>query len=360
VAQLQLLLFSLVLIGCGAAKPGAGGHADLGSHLDLAPAADFSTGCGACPSGYQCSSANGRPVCRAPSGVPLFSHVFVIVMENTSLKTLTAANNVSFTPYLTELAKSGATHGDYHGVAHPSLPNYIAMISGGTQGIGCDCDPTGSACNIFTCNLAIHACGCSQKAAHVGDQLIQAGKSWRAYGESMMTPCNLTNASPYATRHLPFLYFDDVVSDMQGCKTNVVDYSQFSGDLASPPALAFVAPNLTDDMHDPFPAGSQNLANGDKWLANEVPAILGSDAYKQGGVLFIVWDEDDLSGPPLGAADDPIPLFVLSPLAKSNGFVGATHADHYSLLATIEDGLGLGRLGQAAQATPLVEFFPAE
>ena len=73
-------------------------------------------------------------------------------------------------------------------------------------------------------------------------------------------------------------------------------------------------------------------------------------------MLLIVWDEDDLSG--VIAADDPIPMFVLSPLAKTP-YQSATHADHYAVLATIEDALGLPRLGAAAQATPLADFFPA-
>ena len=120
----------------------------------------------------------------------------------------------------------------------------------------------------------------------------------------------------------------------------------------------FIAPNLVSDMHDPFPAGAQNYANGDKWLSQQIPPILASAAYKKGGLVVIVWDEDDLSG--VLAPDDPIPLFVLSPLAKQDGFVSMVHADHYALLATIEDALGVPRLGAAASATPLVDYFPAQ
>jgi hypothetical protein len=71
----------------------------------------------------------------------------------------------------------------------------------------------------------------------------------------------------------------------------------------------------------------------------------------------IVWDEDDHSGIP--NADDPIPVFVMSPYAKTK-FRSTVHADHYSLLATIEDGLRLPRLGLATAAAPLTDYFPAK
>jgi hypothetical protein len=39
--------------------------------------------------------------------------------------------------------------------------------------------------------------------------------------------------------------------------------------------------------------------------------------------------------------------------------VSSVMANHYSLLATFEDGLGLPRLGSAVTATPLADYFPA-
>ena len=317
-----------------------------------------SGGCGTCPSGYTCGSANGIPVCRAPSGIPRFSHVFVIPMENTSWSTLDAANN---TPYLHGLKTSGAYATDYHGVAHPSLPNYIAMISGDNQGIGCDCQPTGTtSCGTFNCNLLIGSCSCGQTADTIADDIEAAGENWRAYGENMGSPCNTSDGTGYAVRHVPFLYFSGIATNATRCNDHVVDYSGFAADLAAGPRdFNFLTPNLTDDMHDPsYPQnGPQNLANGDTWLGQQVPAILASQAYQDGSLVVIVWDEDDDSGGITGT-DDPIGMYILSPYAKT-GYASTVHADHYSLLATIEDGLGLPRLGNAATATPLADFFPA-
>jgi acid phosphatase len=311
---------------------------------------------GGCPSGDTCSTANGAPVCRAPSGIPRLTNVFVILMENTSLSTLQASSG---TPFLTGLQSTAATSSNYHGVAHPSLPNYVALTSGGTQGISCDCNPTGSSCTSLTCNSLLGACGCAPAAMNLGDVLEAASKTWRAYGEDMGSPCNLSSSGNYATRHVPFLYYDDVQSNSTRCAVHVVDYAAaFASDLAgATPTFAFIAPNLIDDMHDPYPATATNLTNGDTWLSKNVPPILASAAYKSGGAVIIVWDEDDLSG--LIDADAPIPIFILSPFARA-GYSSSAHADHYALLATIGDALGVARLGSSAQATPLVDLFAAQ
>jgi hypothetical protein len=217
----------------------------------------------------------------------------------------------------------------------------------------------GRACTFLTCNDLISSCGCPLAGGHLGNQLDAIGKRWRNYGESMGAPCNFASAGDYAARHLPFLYYDDVQSDAGRCRDHIVDFTAFVSDLqADPPELALIAPNLIDDMHSPFPAGATNYTNGDRWLAAQVPPILASPAYRRGGLLVIVWDEDDLSG--ALAADDPIPLLLLSPLAKQGGYESTAHADHYSLLATMEDGLGVPRLGRAAAATPLRDYFPAD
>lgn len=326
--------------------------------------------CGTCPSGYTCGTANGLPVCRAPSGIPLFSNVFVILMENMTLSSLQSVMSAGDAPNLTSMASSYATGSQYYGVAHPSLPNYIALTSGDTQGITCDCqaDPGVSACSLggLACQAQIglgFPCSCPVDASNIADQLEAAGKSWMAFGEGMGSPCSVTDSttSHYAQRHVPFLYYNDIRSDSARCGAHVVDFSSFSP--ASAAAFNFIAPNLVDDMHDPtsITTGPQtaNVENGDKWLGPQIAAITASAAYKDGGLVVVVWDEDDSSGGLTESSDDPIEIFVISPYAKSGGYVSSVKADHYALLATFEDGLGLPRLGNAAGATPLTDYFPA-
>lgn len=339
------------------AKDSSTNNNDGGTTSDAAPPGDASQGCGTCPTGYTCKTANGLPVCRSnTSQIPLFSHVFVILMENTSLKTLEAGINNNQAPNLASWQGKYATGTDYHGVAHPSLPNYIALTSGDTQGIGCDCGAAPGNGKCFAVLDVCLTCSCDQKVQHLGDQIEAAKKTWMDFGESMGTPCNLKDNGDYAVRHNPFLYYDNVQTDTGRCNSHVVDFSNFDPNNA--PSFSFIAPNLVSDMHDPDPPDSTNIPNGDKWLGQHAGAILASNGYKNGGLLVIVWDEDDASGGIGGTTNDPIGIWVMSPYAKSGGYVSKTTADHYSLLATIEDGLDLGRMGKASTAQPLTDYFP--
>jgi len=102
-------------------------------------------------------------------------------------------------------------------------------------------------------------------------------------------------------------------------------------------------------MSDPV----QGLKQSDQWLSTEVPKILASDAYTRGGVLFITWDEaEGRNGSP-----DHVPMIVISPKLKMAGYRSSTNLSHASWLATIEGLYGLSKLGAAATATDLMEFF---
>ncbi len=348
----------------GAAQPVTGSDASVLGGGDAGGGGPSDAGAGGCPAGYTAGTANGLPVCRAASGIPLFTNVFVILMENTSLSTLQPAlADGGAAPNLGAIARTYATGSDYHGVAHPSLPNYVALASGGTQGITCDCEAVqdagacGALCNA-TFNVGSCSCAAGAQVQNVADQIEAAGKTWMAFGEDMgaTTPCNLVTSGNYAVRHVPFLYFDDVQLNAARCDQHVVDFSFF--DAGSPAAFTFIAPNLVDDMHNPDPTGSTNIPDGDKWIGPQVSAIVASKGYTSGGLLVVVWDEDDLSGGGPLNTDNPVPIFLLSPYAKASGYVSSVQANHYSLLATIEDGLGLDRLGSAATATPLTDYFP--
>lgn len=338
-----------------------------GSQIDGTTSGDGGT-CSSCPTGYACGSFNGIAACESAAGIPLFDHVFLAMMENLSYSTLNDAINqdASATANLRSVRDTYATGDDYHGAhsggkaVHPSLPNYISITSGDPQGVSCDCqpEPEAGACTSFNCNLASGSCGCNQAVPNVADQIETATKTWKAYGESMGTPCNLVDQGDYAVRHVPFLYYDAIRENAARCTSHVVDFTNFATDLSgtSAPNFLYVAPNLTDDGHNPQnPTDhSTNIANVDTFLGTFVPAVTASNAYKNGGLLIIVWDEDDSSG--VFSNDDPIPIFVISPYAKQ-GFVSHVTADHASLLATIEDGLNLPRLAQAATAQPLVDYF---
>jgi hypothetical protein len=297
--------------------------------------------CGGCRPGFTCYDG----LCRSASGVPAFGQVYVIVMENESQSSIRGSSNA---PYINGLLGTAAVAGAYRSVAHPSLPNYIALTSGGTQGISCDCQPgtAGDSCN-FTC-LLFPNCNCNRNVAHLGDQLDSAGLTWRNYGQGMGAPCNTHSSGSYAVKHMPFFYYDNLRTNAARCNDRMRDLTDLAGDLGHR-ALSLVIPDLCHDMHDSCAPTNNAIRQGDDWLRANVAPVLAAPGFDRDGVLFIVWDEGNLS------LFSDIVLIALGPLVRPGTTTQAR--DHYSLLATLEDGLGLPRLGMAVGAAPLREVF---
>jgi acid phosphatase len=248
--------------------------------------------------------------------------VFTIVMENKSRGDIVGNSSA---PFINKLISQGALVSGYHdNYVHPSEPNYLEMVAGENFNILDDSDPIKHSVD---------------SSSHIADQLELAGLSWKTYQESMGDPCGLTSHGRYAAKHNPFVYFDDIngwdgktFQPSQRCIEHVVDYSQIDADIAANklPKYVFITPNLDDDMHD----GS--VQQGDTWLSHEIPKIMATDAYKKGGVIFLLWDEG--SGT-LGPGDDP-PFIVISPNANV-GMTSKVEYDTTSYLKTVQQILGV-------------------
>jgi hypothetical protein len=254
--------------------------------------------------------------------VPDFAHVIVVVLENKSQRDV-LGNRAA--PYFNSLARRSAVLARYGGLIHPSLPNYLALVSGSTHGITSDC----TSCEVSAENLAN-----TIEATH---------RSWKAYAEGLPRPGFTGSfAGLYAKRHEPFLYFRDIVRKAAR-RRRVVPLTQLSRDLSAGqlPDFALVTPNLCHDMHD------CPVAIGDAWLRRFLPPLLRSPELAD-GVVFVVTDEPR-SGLP-GSA--PVPALAAGPLVQP-GSRYAVRSSHYALLRTIEDSWGLRRLGRSRQARPI-------
>jgi len=248
-----------------------------------------------------------------PSPTPAPSHVFVIVMENRSYSQALAGR------YTSQLARRYGLATNYHGITHPSLPNYLAMTSGSTWGVTDD---------------GFH----DLPAGGLGAELTKASVSWRAYMEGMSNGC-FRSGYPYALKHNPFAYYGSA------CPPEVVPFTKFAGDLTGDiPRFVWITPGLCNDGHD----CSTSVADG--WLAKTVPTILATTAWKDGGVLFVTWDEGEDS-------TNSVLTLVIQPDALAR--TSKVAYNHYSLLAAIEDRLGVPRLGEAANAQPMTDLMPA-
>ena len=258
------------------------------------------------------ASGTGASASASPSPTPAAKHVFVIVLENTSYQLALGQ------PYIASLAQQYALATNYHSVANPSLPNYLAMTSGSTWGIRDD---------------GYHRLS----AGGVGSQLSDAGISWKAYTEGFTGDC-FNSPYPYALKHNPFAYYGGT------CPANVVPMTDLATDLnGDTPQLSWITPGLCNDGHD------CGIRTADQWLSQVVPQITSSPAWRQDGVLFIAWDESS-------AADGRVALLVVTPSLRGQI---ATPLDHYSLSATISDQLGVPRLGEAQQAASLSQQLQA-
>jgi len=268
-------------------------------------------------------SALTRTAVQRPAGWE--GTVFTIVMENKSRGDVIGSSSA---PFINQLVADNVLAAGYHDpYVHPSEPNYLWMVAGENFGILDDSDPSSHSID---------------STSHIADQIEQAGLTWKTYQESMGEPCGISSHGSYVAKHDPFVYFSNIngwdgsaFQPSQRCIDHVVDYAQFDVDLAANtlPDYVFITPNMNDDMHD----GS--VSQGDTWLANEVPKILGSDAFNNGGVVFLLWDEGSGS---LTKGDDP-PFIAISPNAKQ-GYTSTVDYDTSSYLKTVQQILGLDEL----------------
>jgi hypothetical protein len=271
--------------------------------------------------------------------------IYTIVLENHDYAEIVSkvAGDAAATnaPYINGLINQYALATNYKDTIHPSLGNYLHMVSGENQYPGIvDLSPT-------TFPFPVDK-------QHLGTQLKAANVKWRAYQETMGTACNLNNNGKYAPKHNPFIYFKDMQSDAAYCQQVDVDYGQFAADMASNAyRFMWITPNLDSDGHDPSTNPVLGLKNSDAWMAREVPKILASDGYKAGGVLFITWDEAEGRG---GDDKDLVPMIILSPRLKPGMKTSATAFTHSSYTATIEALLGLPTLPAVSGATTMMEF----
>jgi hypothetical protein len=265
------------------------------------------------------------PCGTATSAPTQWDHVVWIVFENKAYSQVVGSSNA---PYINSIAGKCGSASSFYAEAHPSLPDYIAMTSGSTQGITDDAGP-------------------SSHPLSVASIFSQLGSGWKSLQESMPSNCALSSASPYVVRHNPAAYYTNIRT---ACQSQDVPLGS-TPDVSA--RFTFITPNLCHDMHSSSCGtdAASEVKNGDTWLSGMLPKILGSPTYQAGRTaIFITWDEDDSS------ASQHIPTLVVAPSTPPATKVGTTF-NHYSLLRTTEEMLGLGSLGNAAKAASMRSAF---
>ena len=339
---------------------------------------------------------------------PKVRHVFVIMLENQGYAA--TFGNPSADPYLAQtLPAQGALLERYYATGHLSNDNYISLVSGQPPNAQnqADCPQfdnfTGA---IMLSNGVETGTGCVYPAEvqNIGTQLTAAKNTWKAYMEDMGNLPNRETAAcghpalesedktqkavpgdGYATRHDPFVYFHSVIDNLAYCDKHVVALGSPTGAMPAAalkgetglatdlgavtktPRFSFITPDLCDDGHDSpcinETGGATALASIDTFLETWVPKITSSQAFRENGLLEIVFDEagtseteaccEEMPGPGspqpgiTGPGGGRVGAVLLSPFIKP-GTVSKTSYNHYSSLASWESLFGLPRLAYAA------------
>src|SRR5919201_934082 len=338
------------------------------------------------------------PATTQPAGPPV-KHVWIIALADHSFDQ--AFGPQSPATYLArDLTAKGLLIPNYYAIAHGSLANGIALLSG--QGPNPDTQAECPQYSDFAATsktpgddgqLLGRGCVFPATTQTLPGQLTGAGRTWKAYVEDMgnVPPGQASScrhpaagaADPFAaprpgdaslTWRDPFVYFHSIV-DTPDCAAGVVGLDRLAPDLQDAdraPSFPYVVPNACHDGRDApcadgAPAG---LAAADAWLKSVVDPILASKAYADGGLVVITFDQAAPDGPDADSrASSAVPqkypntpdagglakpgpgggrvgALVLSPFVKA-GTTSENEYDHYGLLRTIEDLFGLDPLGYA-------------
>lgn len=250
--------------------------------------------------------------------LPHYDHIIVVIEENHGYGALIGSENA---PYINELAKQGALFTDSHGVTHPSQPNYLAIFSGSVQNvIGDECLQTRTP---FT-------------TPNLGAALINNGFTFKGYAQTMPSAgfltCNykisdLTHQYLYARKHVPWVnWLGDRENGISPSLSLTME--DFPKDYSKLPTVAFVIPDMDNDMHNiGEPGDAAAIQRGDKWLKDNLGDYV-KWAKKHNSLLIVTFDEDDFK--PVNY----IPTIFVG--ANVNAGQYNERINHYNVLHTIE------------------------
>jgi hypothetical protein len=265
------------------------------------------------------SPTTTSPAPKATTGAS--RHVMVVVMENKSASEVIGQSDQ---PYTNSLASTYGLATKSYGFGHPSLPNYLDLVSGSNQGVTDDAPPSSHS---------------FPTVPTLADQLSAAGVSAKAYAENLPSDPT-TNVGDYAVRHFPWVYFPHT-------KLAIGDASSLVGDLnaANAPRFVWYTPNLINDEHD------GTVQQGDAFLSRFISQVQSTAWYGAGGVIIVEWDESDADNSGInGTGGGHVATIVVSAALKAHPQQVSTPVDTAGILRSIEDAYGLPHLGAAGNA----------
>jgi acid phosphatase len=253
----------------------------------------------------------------ARAALPRPAHVVVVIDENQAFWQVIGS---AYAPWLNTIAKTGAIFTDAHGDTHPSQPNYLALFAGVTNTNGDECP----------------AIGFSRTAPNIASELLAAHLTFEAYSEGLPRAgfMGCWYGDDYGQKHAPWTQFTNVPQRLHHPYADLRSFDAL-------PTLAFIIPNLTDDMHD------APVKTGDDWARVHLAALVRwADAHDT--LVIFTWDEGY-------DRTNSLPTFFVGPMVKRGRY--AERIDHLRVLRTLEDMYGLAPSGKAARVEPIVDVW---
>jgi phosphatidylinositol-3-phosphatase len=280
-----------------------------------------------------------------PANLPVYDHVVVVVEENKDFDQIIDNPKAPFINFT--LREEGANFTQMYGEEHNSEGNYFWLFSGSNQSVGFkDVIPTKennpnypfTAPNLGAALLAKKLLfkGYSEDLPEIGSK-VEYTKS--AAGEKI-----------YARKHVPWISFDNIPNGNTietSCNLRFSDFPRDLANFASLPKVAFVIPNLQDDMHNGKPRHS--IPKGDAWLAKNLGAYYAW-AKTHNSLLIVTFDESDNKTNYLGLTNpfvlptkqfkrdlqNRIPTIFAGAHIKVGDYPEARGITHVNILRTLE------------------------
>ena len=271
---------------------------------------------------YALTGASATPAAASASAaLPTPDHVVIVMMENENYSSI--IGNTAQAPYINSLAQQGASFSDSHGVWHPSLPNYYALLSGSTQGLTDSTPPPPG--SVDADNLPHELAAHGHSFGDYGDETVPA--AWLRFADLPGTATSPNPVDKWLTCPSP------TTGQNCGFPADATGYANL-------PTVTFMHGNDQQSMHD------GNIPAGDTWVRNTVGGY-ASWARTHNSLLIVTWDEDDFT------SANHMPTIFYGANVRP-GTYGET-INHYNVLRTIEDMYGLPYLGDDATAAPITD-----
>jgi hypothetical protein len=267
-----------------------------------------------------------------PQGLPIYDHVVIVVEENKDYEQI-IGNPAA--PYINGVLRAeGASLTRMYAEEHHSEGNYFWLFSGSNQNVG------------FHDRIPTHPI----TARNLGERLLGSGRSFKGYSEDLPAIGSKVGRSGlYARKHVPWISFSNVPNGMTVATSSNLRFQDFPADYRALPTVAFVIPNLVNDMHDGSTLSS--IKAGDAWLRTHLDGYY-QWAKENTSLLILTFDENDhgpagLTNP---AASQPskrnrIVTILAGAHIKQGDYDEGKGVTHVNLLRTLEAMYGLEKAG---------------